>query len=71
MEELFWKEVMDAYTMVSVNHEREVKVARNGKAAKIAYDPGSDSIVIVIVNVDTEVKDPLPVPPPGTGRGRR
>ena len=72
--EMFWKDVMDAYLQVSINHEREVMVARNGKQATVYHVPANivdaveESIVIEITQVETETKDALPVPPTGSGR---
>ena len=74
VDEMFWKDVMDAYTQVSNNHEREVTVARNGKKAVVYYVPSNivdgveESVVIEITQVQTETKDALPVPPTGSGR---
>jgi hypothetical protein len=68
VDEMFWKDVMEAYQQITVNHEREITVARNGKEAEVYYVPSNivegveASIVIEIREVETETKDPLPVP---------
>jgi hypothetical protein len=73
MNEQFWVEVIEAHSMVSFNHERIVKVARNGKHATVMYFENDldNGIIITVREVETETKDPLPVPPTGSGRGRR
>lgn len=62
----FWREVIEAHDMVTVNHNVAVNVARNGKEAHVSWQtdnfPPHGFVQVHVREVDTETHDPLPVP---------
>lgn len=53
-DQIFWREVRTAYDLVATHANRQIRVARGHKEAKIYHNPKTDHIMIAIEEIVPE-----------------